>query len=49
MYLSDLKVGQKAIVLQASKSLPVKLYEMGCMPGEEITLKDQCASLFRVH
>lgn len=38
MYLSDLKVGQKAIVLQASKSLPVKLYEMGCMPGEEISL-----------
>ena len=38
MYLSDLRVGQKAIVLQASVSLPVKLYEMGCMPGEEIEL-----------
>ena len=38
MYLSDLKVGQKAIVLQSSKRLPVKLYEMGCMPGEEIAL-----------
>ena len=38
MYLSDLKIGQKAIVLQASISLPVKLYEMGCMTGEEIEL-----------
>mgnify|MGYP001255899379 CR=1 FL=1 len=38
MYLSDLKLGQKAIVLESPHSLPVKLYEMGCMPGEEIEL-----------
>lgn len=38
MFLSELPLGQKAIVLQTPDSLPVKLFEMGCMPGEEIEL-----------
>ncbi len=38
MFLSELAVGQKAIVLHAPDGLPVKLFEMGCMPGEEIEL-----------
>ncbi|NDD80949.1 MAG: ferrous iron transport protein A, partial [Flavobacteriia bacterium] len=38
MFLSDLPLGQRAIVLQTPDSLPVKLFEMGCMPGEEIEL-----------
>ena len=38
MFLSELAWGQKAIVLQAPETLPVKLFEMGCMPGEEIEL-----------
>lgn len=38
MNLSDLGVGQKALILQASTELPVKLFEMGCLPGEEVEL-----------
>ena len=38
MFLSDLPFGHTAIVLQTPDSLPVKLFEMGCMPGEEIEL-----------
>jgi len=36
--LSLLEVGQKALILQANVELPVKLFEMGCLPGEEVEL-----------
>ena len=36
--LSELEVGQKALILQANVELPVKLFEMGCLPGEEVEL-----------
>ena len=36
--LSELGVGQKALILQANGELPVKLFEMGCLPGEEVEL-----------
>jgi len=36
--LSELGVGQKALILQANVELPVKLFEMGCLPGEEVEL-----------
>lgn len=36
--LSQLGVGQKALILQANGELPVKLFEMGCLPGEEVEL-----------
>jgi ferrous iron transport protein A len=38
MNLSELGVGQKALILQAPVELPVKLFEMGCLPGEEVEL-----------
>jgi ferrous iron transport protein A len=38
MKLSELGVGQKALILQAAVELPVKLFEMGCLPGEEVEL-----------
>lgn len=38
MKLSELGVGQKALILQAHVELPVKLFEMGCLPGEEVEL-----------
>lgn len=38
MNLSELGVGQKALILQAPVKLPVKLFEMGCLPGEEVEL-----------
>lgn len=38
MNLSELGVGQKALILQSSVELPVKLFEMGCLPGEEVEL-----------
>lgn len=36
--LSELGVGQRALILQANVELPVKLFEMGCLPGEEVEL-----------
>ncbi len=36
--LSELGIGQKALILQANVELPVKLFEMGCLPGEEVEL-----------
>ena len=38
MNLSELGVGQKALILQAPVELPVNLFEMGCLPGEEVEL-----------
>ena len=38
MNLSELGVGQKALILQAPVELPVKLFEMGSLPGEEVEL-----------
>ncbi len=38
MNLSELGVGQKALILQAPVELPVMLFEMGCLPGEEVEL-----------
>ncbi len=36
---ADLKVGEKGIILDASsKYIPLKLIEMGCLPGNEIEL-----------
>jgi ferrous iron transport protein A len=38
--VSDLVVGEKAIIFGFTDSeLTVKLLEMGCLPGTEITLK----------
>ena len=38
MNLSELGVGQKALILQSPVEVPVKLFEMGCLPGEEVEL-----------
>jgi len=38
MNLSDLKPGQKAILGAPTQEVSVKLFEMGCLPGEEITM-----------
>lgn len=38
--LSELKAGQKAIIRNfTNNDLFLKLMEMGCLPGEEITLE----------
>ena len=38
--LSELKAGQKAIIRKfTNNELHLKLMEMGCLPGEEITLE----------
>lgn len=40
MRLSDLKAGSRAIILGFETSeLELKLMEMGCIPGEEITVE----------
>lgn len=40
MRLSQLKVGSKGIILGfESSELELKLMEMGCIPGEEITIE----------
>jgi ferrous iron transport protein A len=37
--LSDLKIGEKAIILDVNiEEIPLKLLEMGCLPGNEIQL-----------
>lgn len=38
MFLSDLKPGQKAIIQTPVQEVSVKLFEMGCLPGEAITM-----------
>jgi len=36
---ADLKIGEKGVILEASsKHIPLKLIEMGCLPGNEIEL-----------
>ena len=43
--LSELRPGQKAIILDVdSADIHLKLMEMGCLPGEEISI-DQIAPL----
>ncbi|MFC0776330.1 FeoA family protein [Terrimonas alba] len=43
--LSELKLGQKAIIKSfGSQDIYLKLMEMGCLPGEEISV-DQVAPL----
>ena len=38
--LSELKIGEKGIIDRIeSDELSIKLMEMGCIPGEEITLE----------
>ena len=37
--LSNLKIGEKAIILDVNiEEIPLKLLEMGCLPGNEIEL-----------
>jgi ferrous iron transport protein A len=37
--IADLKKGQKAVILDTlSDDLPVKLYELGCLPGNKVEL-----------
>lgn len=37
--VADLKKGEKAIILDFSvDTIPLKLIEMGCLPGNEVTL-----------
>lgn len=39
MTLADLKRGQKAIIKDVSSSaIPLKLLEMGCLPGNQVEL-----------
>ncbi len=39
MNIADLKEGEKGVVLDIEHSeIPLKLIEMGCLPGSEITL-----------
>lgn len=37
--ITSLKIGQRAIIKDfASDSIPLKLLEMGCLPGNEVVL-----------
>ena len=37
--LSDLKIGEKAIIVDVNiDEIPLKLIEMGCLPGNQIEL-----------
>ena len=37
--LSNLKIGEKAIILDVNiEEIPLKLLEMGCLPGNQIEL-----------
>ncbi len=39
MTAADLKLGEKGIILDvSSKDVPLKLLEMGCLPGNELEL-----------
>ncbi len=36
---ADLKLGEKGIIIDvSSKNIPLKLIEMGCLPGNEVEL-----------
>lgn len=40
MNLSELKIGQKAEILSFDRDeLKLRFYEMGCLPGERVTLE----------
>lgn len=40
--LADLQKGQRAIIREFSvESVPLKLLEMGCLPGNEVSLVQQ--------
>jgi len=42
MRLSELKVGERAVIIQfESSDLELKLMEMGCLPGEEIIVEQK--------
>jgi len=42
MRLSELKVGERAVIMQfESSDLELKLMEMGCLPGEEIIVEQK--------
>lgn len=37
--IADLKRGQRGVIMEfAVESIPLKLLEMGCLPGNEVTL-----------
>ncbi len=37
--LADLKLGQKGVIVSLiTNNIPLKLLEMGCLPGNEVTL-----------
>jgi len=37
--IADLQIGEKGIIKDVSSSdIPLKLLEMGCLPGNEVTL-----------
>lgn len=39
MTAADLKLGEKGIIIDvSSKEIPLKLLEMGCLPGNELEL-----------
>ncbi len=39
MTAADLKIGEKGVIIDASSiNIPLKLLEMGCLPGSEIEL-----------
>lgn len=39
MTVADLKKGEKAIIVDSSSAdIPLKLLEMGCLPGNEVML-----------
>ncbi len=39
MTAADLKIGEKGIIMDvSSKDIPLKLLEMGCLPGNELEL-----------
>ena len=40
MKLSDLKIGQSAEIISFEKNdIKLRFYEMGCLPGEKVTLE----------
>ena len=42
MKLSELEIGQHATIIDFSKNeISIKLMEMGCLPGEEITIEQK--------
>lgn len=42
MTISDLKKGQKAIIKNVNiELLPIKLFELGCLPGSEVQILEK--------